>query len=382
MYRVVAFDRVLTDAEKGTWQKAGWELVGYLPDRAYLLRGIPGRVKATAEPQALAWSRLSAEMKLTQLLSNGNVPDYVEVRDRWEVLFLLADPRSALRFEEQLSSSSVAQVARMETDEPQVVRVHVVPHALRALAAHPAVQFVQQKEAPAEPENNVGRKNHRTNAIQNEYTGGRAYDGTGVVVGHGDDGDIGPHVDFTGRILANYSNASQGNHGDHVAGTILGGGNKDPRGRGNAPGADLVYYSYPGNLSQVDNHYGLHAVRITNSSYSDGCNAGYTMNTRNMDQDIRQNKKLMHVFSAGNNGTANCNYGAGAGWGNITGGHKQGKNVIAVANLDGNDAIAASSSRGPAHDGRIKPEVAALGTNVFSTIENHSYASFTGTSMP
>lgn len=381
MYRVVAFDRVLTDAEKQSWQKAGWELVGYLPDRAYLLRGIPGRAKATAEPQAVAWSRLSAEMKLTQLLSNGNVPDYVEVRDRWEVLFLLPDTRSALRFEEQLSGSTVAQVVRVETDEPQVVRVHVVPQALRALAAHPAVQFVQQKEAPAEPENNVGRKNHRTNAVQNEYTGGRNYDGSGVVVGLGDDGDVGPHVDYTGRILANYSNASQGNHGDHVGGTILGGGNKDPRGRGNAPGADMVYYSYPGNLTQVDNHYGLHAVRITNSSYSDGCNAGYTMNTRTMDQDIRQNKKLMHVFSAGNNGTANCNYGAGAGWGNITGGHKQGKNVIAVANLDGNDAIANSSSRGPAHDGRIKPEVAALGTNVFSTIENHSYASYTGTSM-
>ena len=233
MYRVVAFDRVLTDAEKGSWQKAGWELVGYLPDRAYLLRGVPGRVKAGAEPHAVGWSRLSAEMKLTQLLSNGNVPDYVAVRDRWEVLFLLADPNSALRFEQQLSGSSVAQVVRVETDEPQVVRVHVIPQALRALAAHPAVQFVQQKEAPAEPENNVGRKNHRTNAIQNEYTGGRAYDGTGVVVGHGDDGDIGPHVDFTGRILANYSNASQGNHGDHVAGTILGGGNKDPRGTGN-----------------------------------------------------------------------------------------------------------------------------------------------------
>ena len=26
-------------------------------------------------------------------------------------------------------------------------------------------------------------------------------------------------------------------------------------------------------------------------------------------------------------------YGAGSGWGNVTGGHKQAKNVIAVANL-------------------------------------------------
>jgi len=380
-YRVVVAERIWSDSEKAQWTNAGWILEGYLPDRAYLLRGTPGKVRVPAGGNFLTWSRLEAEMKLSNVLSSGQVPDHAQAKDRWEVLFLMANTGAAQQFEKILAASDAATPVRLESDDANVVRATVVPQALRALAAYPGVQFVQQKEAPAEPENNVGRKNHRTNAVQAPYSGGRAYDGTGIVVGLGDDGDIGPHVDYTGRILANYSNASQGNHGDHVGGTILGGGNKDPRGRGNAPGADLVYYSYPGNLSQVDNHYALHTVRITNSSYSDGCNTGYTMNTRNMDQDIRQNKQLMHVFSAGNNGTANCNYGAGAGWGNITGGHKQGKNVIAVANLDGNDAIAGSSSRGPARDGRIKPDVAALGTNVFSTIENHSYASYTGTSM-
>ena len=40
-------------------------------------------------------------------------------------------------------------------------------------------------------------------------------------------------------------------------------------------------------------------------------------------------------------------YGAGAGWGNVTGGHKQAKNVIAVANLTQISNLAGSSSRGP-----------------------------------
>ena len=66
----------------------------------------------------------------------------------------------------------------------------------------------------------------------------------------------------------------------------------------------------------------------------------------------------MQTFSAGNSNNQDCGYGAGNQWGNITGGHKIGKNVIATANLNENDGIIGSSSRGPASDGRIKPHFA------------------------
>ena len=134
-------------------------------------------------------------------------------------------------------------------------------------------------------------------------------------------------------------------------------------------------------LYDIDVDYNLYGIRVTASSYSNGCNAGYTAFTRQVDLDAIQNPSLTHVFSAGNNGNSNCNYGAGSGWGNITGGHKQGKNVLATANVTGADIIAGSSSRGPAHDGRIKPDIAALGTNVFSCLAPNDYRSITGTSM-
>src|SRR5690606_24595036 len=87
------------------------------------------------------------------------------------------------------------------------------------------------------------------------------------------------------------------------------------------------------------------------------------------------------VFSAGNAGTSNFGYGAGPGWGNITGGHKQAKNCMTVGNLTYQDGLANSSSRGPAYDGRIKPDICAVGTSVWSTINPNTYASYTGTSM-
>ena len=383
-YRILAFSRVLLPGELRSLEEKNIRMVGYLPTHAYLVEMPSAQESLDAVPLLLrlplvGTSLLTPEMKLSTMLSSGRVADYVERKGVWDVLALCYDVQQTENTAHALSLMG-AEILDVNKEEGSI-SFGIAPAFLRAAAALPAIGFLQQREAPEVPENTIGRRNHRISAIQTQYAGGRKYDGTGVVVGHGDDGDIGPHIDYQGRILANFSGASIGDHGDHVAGIILGAGNLQPKGQGNAPGASLVYYNYPGNLQQVDAHYSTYAVRITTSSYSDGCNAGYTNNTLTVDQDIRQNPLLMHVFSAGNNGTANCNYGAGSGWGNITGGHKQGKNVIAVANLAGNDVIASSSSRGPAHDGRIKPDVSALGTNVYSTTNPNSYTTKTGTSM-
>ena len=121
-------------------------------------------------------------------------------------------------------------------------------------------------------------------------------------------------------------------------------------------------------------------VQVTNSSYSNGCNAGYTSITQTVDTQTNTIPTLLHVFSAGNSNGLNCGYGAGNQWGNITGGHKQGKNVIATANLFEDGVLVSSSSRGPAHDGRIKPDISAHGQGQISTNQNNTYQTFGGTS--
>lgn len=149
-----------------------------------------------------------------------------------------------------------------------------------------------------------------------------------------------------------------------------------------AAGADLKVVNYVSsfldNATTVPINNGT--VQITNSSYGNGCNSGYTTIARTVDQQTRLNPNLMHVFSCGNSGTGNCGYGAGTSWGTITGGHKQGKNVIATANtfFDGNRV--SHSSRGPATDGRIKPDIAAHGQGQWTTDENNGYMPFGGTS--
>ncbi len=249
------------------------------------------------------------------------------------------------------------------------------------------VQYISPMTDPGEPENREGKANHRTHFLRLNAGSNIHLDGTGVKVMLNDDGPIRPHIDFHNRI-DDQGFVDYGSHGDHCGGTINAAGNLEPRGEGNAPGAWLRVYNYTTNPASPDGFFSFpgsyvnDSIVITSNSYSNGCNSGYNFLAQYLDGTVRTHKGLMHVFSAGNSGSSNCSYGAGSGWGNITGGHKVGKNVIAVGNVQKSDALASSSSRGPAHDGRIKPDVCAVGTSVYSTYDNSSqYASLTGTSM-
>lgn len=57
------------------------------------------------------------------------------------------------------------------------------------------------------------------------------------------------------------------------------------------------------------------------------------------------------------------------------------KNVLAVGSVTSEPLISTFTSRGPAKDGRVKPELSAKGQPLFSTFPNGLYGSLQGTSM-
>lgn len=271
----------------------------------------------------------------------------------------------------------------------RMIEAAVSVDLLGDLAETAAVQSIEWAYPMGEPENYNSRTHSRTRFISHDNNNTISYDGSGVSVGVQDDGIIGPHLDYHGRIRAQFTSANGStDHADHVAGTVGGAGNFNPRHQGQAEGVDYYIYQaavgsandYNG-LSNLPNHYGTYDISLISTSYSDGCNAGYTNRARTVDDQTYDYSRLLYVFSAGNSGTSNCGYGAGNVWGNITGGHKMGKNCITVGNLTSADNLSGSSSRGPAWDGRIKPDICAQGTNVTSTIANNTYDSYSGTSM-
>jgi PKD repeat protein len=260
------------------------------------------------------------------------------------------------------------------------LQVLIPADKIQEIAQKPFIRYLELIPAPSQPEDTGGRSLHRSNVMDSDAPMGKHYNGAGQKVLTRDDGGVGPHIDFQGR-LTNEPFDYGGTHGDGVTGIIGSAGNLDPSYKGMAAGADLYAVDYVNDFQ--DNTLPLHqleGVNATNSSYSDGCNDGYTLATQTVDQQLHQNPQLMHVFSAGNSGELDCGFGAGSIWGNITGGHKMAKNAIATANLYADGILEISSSRGPAHDGRIKPDIAAHGQNQGSTNPDNTYQVFGGTS--
>lgn len=353
------------------------QVARYLPDNGFLI-SVPSGI-SVAEIRSCGFSAVLAwepEWKIHPELATTDFGKREEVELDVNILPGFEKNRTVSAFFEPLLSIDLG-------DYHQIRRITIPAKDIDELASQPFVEWIAYAAPEPKPDNLYGRTLHRSNVLSNG-TLGTEFNGEGIVIMVQDDGEIGPHIDFNGRLNQTSSSASQGDHGDHVAGTVGAAGNIDPDGRGMAWGADLHIYraspSYNGFVN-IDDAYTQRGIRITSTSYSDGCNGGYTGFTEAMDQHAVDYPSLLHVFSAGNSGADDCGYGAGAGWGNITGGHKAGKNVIAVANLGSTDGLASSSSRGPAHDGRIKPDVAAMGSNVYSTVENYDYGFKSGTSM-
>ncbi len=383
-FKIVQFYEIPTGDIKTVLQEAGIDLLNYLPKNAYFAAfQTDFNAEALSGAGIRSISAVDVGYKLSQDLYEGNYPDHA-LTENGSISVLV-------NYYPNLDPDQVAGALQakglpviMRDDFGTYINVAVPADQIQAIAALPYVVYMEPVYPEPEPENSTGRTLHRSNAIATDYSAGRHYDGTGVNVELQDDGIIGPHIDYQGRILGQFLSNNSGNHGDHTAGTIMAAGNVDPLGRGGAYGANLYVYAaaplYPG-FNAIPQDYGNLGVRITSTSYSNGCNAGYTTLAQTMDQQVRTYPSLMHVFSAGNSGTTNCGYGAGSNWGNVTGGHKIGKNVIAVANLNYTDGLSNSSSRGPAHDGRIKPDLAAKGSSVYSTINPNTYALKSGTSM-
>lgn len=378
-YRILQFAQLPSVQLQAEIRSSGIDLLEYLPKNAYLA-AIPVRYdRARLKDWGVsAVYALSAAQKIHKNILGGcqawayREPGKVDLNVQYQ---------KNLRREAVLAAAVQHGQVVSYLDQNHTLVLRVSEFGLRALAAEPWVCFVNTIPAPGEKEDTKGRSLHRSNVINSDWANGRHYDGSGVTVTIADDGFVGPHIDFTGR-LTNFATGTGQTHGDMTSGICVGAGNLDPVIRGMATGAYLYAvnwtsaYAWITDAVQRKNDYG---IVISSTSYSQGCNE-YTTETQLGDNLLHNNQNLQFVFSGGNNGGGNCNYGAGAGWGNITGGYKQGKNVIAAGNLDALEVLDPSSSRGPSSDGRIKPDICANGRDQLSTNENNTYQVGGGTS--
>lgn len=356
---------------------AGVLLDAYIPDNTYLAR-VPQGVDLE-QLNVQAFLPYLAEHKLSAALT------YAPATEAENGVVTLRVYPYPLESEQALYESLLDEGYEDVQLAGSGVQVSVTLFGISALAAHPFIMYMESAPTTPVPESVPGRSHHRGNLLS--ITPGLGFDGTGVAIAIADDGPIN-HEDFRGRNTQ-YTNANNGNHGDMVAGIACGAGNIDPQAMGAAPGAMLHLYAIDGypHVEQAPEHYTNHGTVVTITSYSEGSAGEYSYSAYSLDGQAIEHPQLIHVFSAGNNAAdpAHPLYGGllgpdGARHGNITGGRKASKSAIAVGNVYENDDIRFSSSRGPAGDGRIKPDICAFGQGQLSTNTNNTYQFGGGTS--
>lgn len=385
-FKVLVFSELPDNQTKEKLKSKGFNLLDYLPQKSFLVSIDEGFESFDfSEFKITKVLDFKNEFKLSKKLKNRQFPAHVILEnDEIQLVAQYFSTLSISTVENILDKYDLQIVERLESSNSLLLQFP--KENLNQILKIDAFQYIDFPTPPGEPENLPGRTEHRSNLLWQGNESGLNYRADDFKIMMQDDGFIGPHIDFEGRTDQSdcepCSTDPSNDHGDHVAGTIMGAGNLDPKARGMAHGSDLlVYNSSNNNYNVVPSLYINQNVYITSKSYSNGCNSGYTGLTQSLDQQVYTYPSLIHVFSAGNDGNSDCDYGAGSGWGNITGGHKSGKNVLAVGNLNNTSELISSSSRGPATDGRIKPDICGVGTQVYSTIPNNDYGVKTGTSM-
>ena len=189
--------------------------------------------------------------------------------------------------------------------------------------------------------------------------------GEGIVVSVKENKMDTTDIDLKGRYQSTtLSSPFISSHATVMATMIAGGGNSYYEGKGAAWGAAITSSDYSILLPDADAAYQQYKISVQNHSYGTGIENFYGADALAYDISTINNTSLVHVFSAGNSGNLTSTTGPYAGvnnYANITGSFKMAKNIITVGGTDSFGIVAALSSKGPAYDGRVRPELVAFG---------------------
>ncbi len=380
---------------------AGLTLGAYIGGHIYYAQLAPNpstvaRVKKLGVARSMVAMR--PEWKLHPSLTGTEFPLWATAAQgqlKVHIRFASNAPRSAIQSILQAKGVEVIRIS--ETFDE--VRCLASPEVLQQVAKLPWVLAIVPIDAPSVAYNLGGARLSRGQILARPVAlGGRNLTGKGRKVGIWD-GNVVTHPDFGNRIhRQEYENNVEGveEHGTHVAGTVLGSGLMDIRGRGMAP--EAIGYAYNFNVQrnglqeymEMDLARKLFGIHTTQNSF--GVPMGqycarlnlftYFNADYNFDLLATRYPTLTHVFAAGNE-RLYCSketedlWGA-AGYGTVT---RKAKNIISVGAVNDYGELGNFSSFGPTDDGRIFPLICAKGVDVYSVAPGEGYQPMSGTSM-
>lgn len=216
-----------------------------------------------------------------------------------------------------------------------------------------SVSSISQESFQPKGESKIIDQNFTINAINKANTNFPLATGENQIVAIKDDFFDVNDIDLLNKhIPSSTQSAIVSSHATAMATIVSGLGNSSALGKGVAQKAKILSSDflniYP------DEVINLQGAVTQNHSYGTEIENFYGSLANAYDTQLFENPDLTHCFSSGNTGLE--------GYKSITGNFKQSKNSIVVGCIDQNEVIMPFSSKGPAYDGRIKPELVAFST--------------------
>lgn len=230
---------------------------------------------------------------------------------------------------------------------------------------------------------------------------GLSISGQGMIIGQWDYSKPRlSHQLLTGKITYNTNqNQTISRHSTHIAGTLIGNNTSNPNATGIAYDATSKAYDWVNDTAEMtvealggmlvaNNSYGFDPIYLQTYQFGK-----YNTTAKEWD-NIMYNAPYFQIVKAVGNArsidpTIAPQVAAKQGYDLLEGGGIA-KNVLVVTSVNENSnpngdsdfSISSFSSYGPTDDGRIKPDIAAQGENVYSSIEtyNSAYGYYNGTS--
>lgn len=243
--------------------------------------------------------------------------------------------------------------------------------------------------------NREGGITTRANRVHTGGSAGLNLNGENMVVGEWDGGRVrGTHPLLENRVTQMDNPSVYSDHSTHVAGTMIGTGAViSGAAKGMAPVGHIEAYDFNSDNSEmtsaaasgmlVSNHsygYNINGLDLWQLGYYDG-------NSKSVDNITYNAPYYLPVFSAGNDRQSGLNPSDG-GYDYLSGRGVAKNNLVSAAvfevlNYTSPSSVNMSSFScwGPTDDGRIKPDIAAKGVSMYSSVGTSGYANYNGTSM-
>ena len=253
----------------------------------------------------------------------------------------------------------IADLQSLNISDIKIVNDHLVliksdsEKIINSIINLSSVSSVSQEVLQPKAESKIIDQNFSINAVNKASANFPLLNGENQIVAIKDDLFDVNDIDLLNKHIPSAIESSIiSSHATAMATIVSGLGNTSTLGKGVAQKSKLLSSDflniYPDEITT------LQGASTQNHSYGTVIENLYGSLANAYDAQLFSNPDVTHCFSSGNTGLQ--------GYKSITGNFKQSKNSIVVGCINQNEVIMPFSSKGPAYDGRIKPELVAFST--------------------